>query len=154
MNYEAQPSSHIERLIAFYARELHVEIVINKDSTGFWGVADEDIFGVRLTSFREGISAFVKRLSEEGDMFNYFSAFCFRVNAQPYAQPAIDVFCEGFDSVSGDELLKAGYSWNTRNLTPIGKLLLFLTVHRNEIYIAMRMREAEEGVPPKQKPRR
>jgi len=156
MNAEAQPLSHVERLIEFYARELHVEIVINKDSTGFWKCAMDDILGMRLTSFREGIVEFVKRLGDEGDMFNYFSAFCLRVYSQPYSQLAVDVFCAGFDEVSSDPMLKSGYNYKAKDLSPLSRLLLFLTVHRNEVYIALAQRTAEEEKArlPKQSSRR
>lgn len=154
MDYETTPSTHIERLIAFYAHELHIEVVINRDSTGFWKTADEDIFSHRLSSFRVGLKSFTDRIASEGDMFNYFSALCFRIYSQPFTETAVKVFCEGFDQISSDKLLKDGFDWKTTELSSVGQLLLFMTVHRNEIYIAMQKRELAEAAATKTPVRR
>lgn len=135
----------IERLIAFYCDELFTEIVINKDSTSFWGKARDYLFDNALTSFREGIVSLREGMIENKEMYNYFSAFCFRVFSQPYSDPAINVFCEGFDEISTDPtFFKDVFQWKSKDLGKVEQLLLFLCVHRNKIMLALNDRmEAE-----------
>lgn len=134
----------IERLIQFYTKELYNEIVFNKDSTGFWKKAQDYIFSNSLTSFREGLDALKEGLNEDREMFNYFSTLCFRIYAQPFTETALSIFLEGFDKISTDPVLGEGFRWDVKTLSSLELLLLFLTVHRNEITIAMFKRDEED----------
>lgn len=130
----------IELLITFYTKELYNEIVYNGDSTGFWLKGQTYIFSNSLTSFREGLKALVDGMKEDKEMFNYFSTLCFRIFSQPYTSPALDVFSEGFDEIVDDQMLRHGFQWKTKDLSRVEVLILFLTVHRDEITIAMNRR--------------
>lgn len=134
----------IERLIQFYTKELYNEIVFNKDSTGFWNKAQDYIFSNSLTSFREGLDALKEGMNADREMFNYFSTLCFRIYAQPFTETALNIFLEGFDKISVDPVLGAGFQWDVKTLSSLELLLLFLTVHRNEITIAMFKRDEED----------
>lgn len=134
---EQQIKTPIERLIDFYIKELFNEVVYNKDSTSFWEKANDYIFSSALTSFRESVKSLIEGMNEDKDMFNYFSALCFRIFSQPYTKEALKEFCQGFDEAARDPILSEGYSYTTSQLTVVQQLLLFFCVHRNEITIAM-----------------
>lgn len=134
----------IERLIEFYTKELYNEIVFNKDSTGFWTKAQDYVFSNALSSFREGLNSLKEGLNEDREMFNYFSALCFRIYAQPFTETALSIFLEGFSKISKDPVLGTGFQWDAKGLSDLELLILFLTVHRNEITIAIFRRDEEE----------
>lgn len=138
MEQEVIELTPIERLIAFYSEELFNEIVINRDSTNFWEKANSYLFENALTSFREGVKSLREGMVEDKDMFNYFSAFCFRIFSQPFTDPALNVFSEGFNEIADDPIFfKEAFQWNTKALSKIEVLLLFLCVHRNKITIML-----------------
>ncbi|QZA70727.1 hypothetical protein AH04_254 [Erwinia phage AH04] len=138
MEQEVIELTPIERLIAFYSEELFNEIVINRDSTSFWEKANSYLFENALTSFREGVKSLREGMVEDKDMFNYFSAFCFRIFSQPFTDPALSVFSEGFNEIADDPVFfKEAFQWNTKALSTIEVLLLFLCVHRNKITIML-----------------
>lgn len=137
MEQEGTVLTPIERLIECFTRELYTEIMFNRDSSSFWNKAQDYVFGNSLTSFREGLNDLINGMKESREMYNYFSALCFRMFSQPYTQPALDVFAEGFDDVADDYILKEGYQWKAKNLSKVEQLILFLSVHRNEIMLMM-----------------
>lgn len=139
------PPTQIELLIKFYVRELYNEIIFNNDSTQFWKKAQAYIFDNTLTSFREGVKELVEGMNEDKDMYNYFSAFCFRVFSQPYTSVALTVFSESFDDIVMDDILRSGFDWKAGQLTKIQLLLLFISVHRNEIMLMFEQKLALES---------
>lgn len=137
MEQEGIVLTPIERLIECYTRELYTEIIFNQDSSEFWKKAQDYIFENSLTSFREGLTNLFNGMNESRDMTNYFSALCFRMFSQPYTQPALDVFAEGFDDIALDKVLAHNFQWKARDLSKVETLILFLSVHRNEIMLMM-----------------
>lgn len=137
MEQEGIVLTPIERLIEFYTKELYTEVVFNRDSSEFWKKAQDYVFENSLTSFREGLTSLINGMNESREMYNYFSALCFRMFSQPFTQPALDVFAEGFDDIATDKILSQGFQWKAKNLSKVEMLILFLSVHRNEIMLAM-----------------
>lgn len=123
-------------LLEHMASELHTEIVINKDSTEFWTKAQDYIFDNSLVSFREGVNTLKEGIVGNKDMYNYLSALIFRTFAQPYTITALEQFCKGFDATAADPIL-GGFNFKSADLSTVEKLLLFFTVHRNKITIAL-----------------
>ncbi|AEV89706.1 hypothetical protein OBP_269 [Pseudomonas phage OBP] len=123
-------------LLNYMASELHTEVIINRDSTDFWEKAQDYIFDNSLVSFREGIDTLSEAIKKEKDMYNYLSALVFRTFAQPFTLTALKQFADGFDATASDPIL-GGFNFTAAKLTNIEKLMLFFTVHRNKITIAL-----------------
>ena len=137
----------IERLINFFGEELFHEVIYNQDSTNFWTKASDYLFDNALTSFREGIAALRTGIVEDREMYNYFSTLVFRMFSQPYTEVALNVFAEGFDLIASDPVFfKEAFEWNSKSLSKVEILLLFLCVHRNKITLAMDKRVELEKV--------
>lgn len=132
----------IQSLIDFLSVELHQEVVFNEDSTGFWLKAQTYIFDNSIASIRESINSLSQAIGEDPDLFNYFSSFTFRVFSQPFARKAIESFATGFDEIGQDIFFREALTITSKDLTLVEQFLLFLSVHRNQIQLAMI--EAEE----------
>ncbi|UQT02699.1 hypothetical protein YUBABA_01320 [Serratia phage vB_SmaM-Yubaba] len=133
----------ILQLINYVAEELQQEILLNEDSTGFWKKAQDYIFDNSVASVREGIDTLSEGIGESPDLYNYLSVFVFRVFSQPYTISALDNFSKGFDMVAGDVFFRDGFNFKAGEMTKVQQLLLFITVHRNQIQIAFL--QAEEA---------
>lgn len=150
MEQEGIVLTPIERLIEFYTKELYTEVVFNQDSSTFWSKAQTYVFENSLASFREGLKSLIDGMNESREMYNYFSALCFRMFSQPFTEPALNVFAEGFDSVAVEEIFKQSFQFSAVRFSKVEKLILFLAVHRNEIMLAMAKKmEAEKTTPVK-----
>lgn len=148
MEQEGTVLTPIERLIEFYIKELYTEIVINRDSSTFWKKAQSYVFENSLPSFREGLRSLVEGMNDNREMYNYFSAFCFRMFSQPFTEPALDSFAEGFDVVAKDGIFNQSFQFSAVKFSKVEQLILFLTVHRNEIMLAMAEKIAVEKPTP------
>jgi hypothetical protein len=148
-----EEKDNIVLLLRHLTSELHTEVIINEDSTNFWGKAQDYIFDNSLLSFREGIKSLKEGLDQDKDMYNYLSALVFRTFAQSFTEPALTQFCAGFDKTANDDLL-SGYTYKAAELSNVEKLLLFFTVHRNLIQLAFYEREAAIAAQAKQQKKR
>jgi len=146
MEQEVIVLTPIERLIEFYTKELYTEVVYNRDSSTFWTKAQNYVFENSLASFREGLRALIEGMNESREMYNYFSALCFRMFSQPFTEPALDSFAEGFDAVAKDSIFKQSFQFSAVGFSKVEQLILFLAVHRSEIMVAMAKKiEAEKA---------
>lgn len=133
---EMQKPDPIVELIGALSQELRQEIVINEDSTGFWLKAMNHIFENAVVSIRENVDALAEAVAGDPDLYNYMSAFVFRMFSQPFTREALDRFAKGFDEIAGDKFFRDGFGFNTSALTKVETFLLFITIHRNHIQIA------------------
>lgn len=148
------PKTDLEQLLDLMIKELTIEILYNNDSTKFWSDSMEHIFGSSLVSFRESITEFKASVDENKDMMNYFSALCFRIFSKPYTLPVLADFSKGFNTTSTDSVFDGVYKYNMQDLSPVEKLLLFFTVHRNEItLILQQQKELNKAPTPKTRKR-
>lgn len=131
----------IKALLDSIAAELHTEIIFNKDSTNFWGKAQDYIFDNALLSFREGVNTLKEAVGEDKDMYNYMAAMIFRLFAQPHTRAALDQFGVGFDQTADDPVL-GGFNFKAVQLSNVEKLLLFYVVHSDRITLALAERDA------------
>jgi hypothetical protein len=81
-------------------------------------------------------------MSENKEMMNYFSALCFRIFAQPFTAKAISAFIANFDRLSKDNLFNNTFKYTAADLSEVERLLLFFSVHRNEVTLIMEQEKA------------
>lgn len=135
-------------LIGFYATELFNECVINKDASDFWEKSNEHIFGASLVSFKTALADFIKPLSDDKDMYNYFAQLVIRAYARPLTKKALAEFGVAFDEITKDQLFGNGFDYAFKDLSPAGQLLLFFSAHRDQITLALdrKKQEAQEAL--------
>lgn len=139
------------RLISILTSEMETEILINEDTTGFWKKTNAAIFEESLPSFREALQNLVETMGTDKDMYNYFSSMVARVMSDPVARPALELFVTGFDITISDPVLAGGFNYKAKDLTPVGQLILFISVHRNLITLAMYAKERADSTQKKKK---
>lgn len=132
------------RLITILTKEMETEILINEDSSEFWKKANEIVFEQSLPSFREGLTNLQEILGSDKDAYNYFSSMVARIMSDPNTRPALKQFVEGFDVTVSDPVLGNGFNFKASELTPISQLILYISVHRNLITLAMFAQEQAE----------
>lgn len=125
------------RLVTILTKEMETEILVNEDSTEFWKKANAALFEQALPSFREALENLVKDLGTDKDAYNYFSSMVTRIMSDPSSRPALKLFVEGFDLTTSDPVLAGGFNFSANELSPVGQLLLFVSVNRNLITLAM-----------------
>lgn len=130
-------------LIKFYATELFNECVINLDSSNFWDKANEHIFGESLVSFRSSVETFIKALIQDKDMYNYFAQLIIRAYSYPITKTALKEFGVAFDEVTKDKVFGGGFDYSFGTLTRAEQLLLFFSVHRDQISLALDAKKQE-----------
>lgn len=135
-------------LIGFYANELFNECVINKDASDFWEKSNEHIFGSALVSFRTALADFIKSLGDDKDMYNYFAQLIIRAYAHPFTKKALAEFGVSFDEITKDKLFGNGFDYNFNDLSRAEQLLLFFSVHRDQITLALdrKKQDAQEAL--------
>lgn len=134
---EIQQKDPIQKLIEFYVKELSDEIIYNQDSSGFWDKASTYVFDLSIASFRESLTDFVQGMREDKDMYNYFANMCFRIFSQPFTKTALASFTNSFNEVANDNVFDGTLNYTAKDLSNVESLILFFTVHRNEIMIKM-----------------
>lgn len=139
------------RLINILTNEMETEIIINKDSSEFWKKANALVFEESLPSFREALTNLVTALGTDKEAYNYFSSMVTRVLSDPGTKPALELFVKGFDTTVLDEVLANGFNFKASDLSPVGQLILYISVHRNLVTLAMFSKEQEALVKSKQK---
>lgn len=130
-------------LVEFYAHELFNECVINKDASNFWEKANDQIFGVSLVTFRTSLDEFIRILHQDKDMYNYFAQLIMRAYSRPFTRKALVDFGVSFDEISKDRLFNNGFTYIYKQLSPAEQLLLFFSVHRDQITLALDRRKQE-----------
>lgn len=125
------------RLVTILTAEMETEILVNEDSSEFWKKANAALFEQALPSFRESLADLVKSLGTDKDAYNYFSSMVTRVMSDPATRPALKLFVEGFDITTSDPVLAGGFNFTAKELSPVGQLMLFVSVNRNLITLAM-----------------
>lgn len=139
------------RLISILTSEMETEILINEDTTGFWKKTNAAIFEESLPSFREALQNLVETMGTDKDMYNYFSSMVARVLSDPSARPALELFVTGFDTTISDPVLAGGFNYKAKDISPVGQLMLFISVHRNLITLAMYAKERADATQKKKK---
>lgn len=142
------------QLVSILTKEMETEIIINLDSSGFWKKANEIIFEESLPSFREALKNLVESLGSDKEAYNYFSSMVARIMSHPNTRPALELFVKGFDITASDEVLAGGFNYKANELTPVGQLMLFISVHRNLITLAMYAKEQASETQQKKKTNR
>lgn len=138
----------LHALIAFYASELYNECVVNRDSSNFWEKSNDHIFLSPLVSFKTALNEFHKSLGNEKNMYNYFVTMFVRAFAQPYTKPALKEFGDSFNEVVKDPIFGSAVDFTFNDLSPAEQLLLFFSVHRDQISLAVEQKKqliAEEN---------
>ena len=133
------------RLITILTKEMETEILINEDSTEFWKRANAALFEESLPSFREGLDGLVENLGKDKEAYNYFSSMVARIMTDPCTRPALKLFVEGFDLTITDAVMGGGFNYKAAELTPVGQLLLFISVNRNLITLALYAQEQQKA---------
>lgn len=136
-NTQSIVTDPIQLLIKFFVKELYNEIIMNKDQARFWKTASDTLFSYSLSSFREGLIQFQKTIHENKDMYNYFACLCFRTFSQPFTKPALKSFTEGFKEIATDPLLGTGIPFEDKKLGSVESLMLFYTVHNDEVTLML-----------------
>lgn len=129
------------RLISILTSEMDTEILINQDTSGFWKKTNATIFEESLPSFREALKNLVETLGTDKEMYNYFSSMVARVMSDPATRPALELFVTGFDITITDPVLAEGFNYKAKDLSPVGQLMLFVSVHRSLITLALYAQE-------------
>lgn len=137
------------RLITILTKEMETEILINEDSSGFWKNANAALFEESLPSFREGLNGLVESLGGDKDAYNYFSSMVARVMSDPGTKPALKNFVEGFDVTASDPVLGNGFNYKASDLSAVGQLMLFISVNRNLITLALYAQKQQQAAPQK-----
>lgn len=132
-------------LIGLITAEMETEILINEDSSKFWANTREIIFETALTSFRESLGSMSEIIGKDKEAYNYFSSMVARVMSFPFARPALKAFVEGFDLTITDPVMGDGYNYKASELSPVGQLMLFISVNRNLITLAMFAKEQADA---------
>lgn len=132
-------------LLTALTEELHLEIIVNEDSTRFWTNAQETVFNSSLASFRESLSTLQEALSTDIDGMNYFSSMAFRLFTNPVTRPALESFCKSFDEISRDAIFGASVTYSAKDLSLTEQLLLFITVHRSSVQLAVFTKEKQNA---------
>lgn len=139
------------RLVSILTKEMETEILINVDSSGFWKKANAIVFEESLPSFREGLTTLVESLGEDKDAYNYFSSMVTRVMSDPNTRPALEMFVKGFDMTVEDPVLGDGFNFKASDLSPVAQLVLYISVHRNLVTLAMFAKDQEPSGKSRQK---
>jgi len=126
----------VTALINFYANELYNEIVINKDSSGFWKKSMDIIFEMSLANFNTSLKSFSEAYTADKEMYNYFLQLVTRVVCQPFANEALAIFGKSFDEIASDPAFGGGISYKAEKLSKAELVLLFFAVHRDQITLA------------------
>lgn len=128
-------------LIHFYASELYNECVINRDSSNFWEKSNDHIFMSPLVSFRTSLNEFHKSLANEKNMYNYFITMFVRAFAQPFTRQALKDFGDSFNDIVGDPVFGNAVDFTFKDLSSAEQLLLFFSVHRDQISLALEQKK-------------
>ena len=128
-------------LLTVVTKEMDTEILINEDATGFWKKTQASIFDESLPSFREGLAGLTETLNQDKEAYNYFSSMVTRVMTHPSTAKALEFFVKGFDIAAADPVLGGGFNYKAADLSPVGQLILFISVNRNLITLALYAQE-------------
>lgn len=138
-----QLSNNIPLLLELLANELHTEVIVNKDTTEFWKKSQIVIFESPIAAFRESLTNLQEKLIESPEMLNYFTSMVMRMVSNPVTVPALDEFSKGFDAVAADAIFGESITIKASQMQRSELLMLFITVHRNAITLAMYKRDAD-----------
>lgn len=141
------------RLITILTKEMETEILINDDSSEFWKKANSALFEDSLPSFREGLNTLVETLGQDKDAYNYFSSMVARIMTDPGTDQALKNFVIGFDKTASDPVMGDGFNYKASDLSPVGQLMLFISVNRNLITLALYSQKQQQAAQQKGKKR-
>lgn len=140
MNEESSISLFLKAL----DEELYHEIVIQRDPTEFWFKASSALFETSIAGFKEQVIALHELCKEDVDLYDYATTMIMRLTSNPHHDAAIKSFIEGsdpkvnrLDNLLSDPFFGGGVAYQPSTMSRVEKLLLFITVHRTRIQLAI-----------------
>lgn len=125
--------TNISKLISYVKDEYHVEILVNKDTSGFWALLSEHVFKNTLVSFKESIRNFQAIIAGDKDAYSYMTAMFTNIFALPFIEQALLDLTKSFDRISENPFMGDGLGWKCSDLGSVEKFLLFLCIFKSSI---------------------
>lgn len=127
----------IRGFLKAFDEELFQEIVVQRDPTGFWDKARIMLFETSIANFNETVIEFVAEVNGSPDLYDYFVTMSSRMLGEYYAEAALTKFKSVMIKTVVDPVFGNGITFDVKQMSEVQNLLLFMTVNRTRIALAM-----------------